>query len=205
MRSQTTSSSSSKQLNLTTVIDFNRNRSNESTEPVDNMKNDNNNKNQFSSSASSCSGFSAHSAEGRCVPISPKKMPATPPRDAGSPASSYNNNNNNHHQAGAYGAPGPYQQSFLSCAPPVFPSMMMASSWRTKDEAQASVFRSPPTLSRSGCGGGGGSGSGNAFFSIQRCNAFDEDDIDNEYDEDEVFCYSDDEEDDDDDDMVAEI
>ena len=187
MRSQTTSSSSSKPLNLTTVIDFNRNRSNESTEAVDNSKMMNNN-NQYSSSASSCSGMSAHSAEGRGVPISPKKMPATPPRDAGSPASY------------GYGAtpPSPQPSSFFSnSAVPIFPSMkMMASSWRTKDEAQASVFRSPPNTmlsSRSSSGSGGI----NAFFSIQRCNAFDEDDmIDDE--EDEVFCYSDDEEDDDD-------
>ena len=186
MRSQTTSSSS-KPLNLTTVIDFNRNRSNESTEAVDNSKMINNN-NQYSSSASSCSGMSAHSAEGRCVPISPKKMPATPPRDAGSPASF------------GYGATPPSSQpSFFSSsrgAAPIFPSMkMMASSWRTKDEAQASVFRSPPTMISSRSGGG------NAFISIQRCNAFDEDDIDDE--EDEVFCYSDDEEDDDDDNMAG--
>jgi hypothetical protein len=189
MRSQTTSSSSSKQLNLTTVIDFNRNRSNESTEAVDNMKGMDSNNNQFSSSASSCSGMSAHSAEGRCVPISPKKMPATPPRDAGSPAAYYNN------QASVYAA-GPSQPFFLNSssrggAAPVFPSMkMMSSSWRNKDEAQASVFRSPPTLSSRSSGGSGG----NAFFSIQRCNAFDEDDIHDE--EDEIFCYSDDEEDD---------
>ena len=190
MRSQTSSSSSSKPLNLTTVIDFNRNRSNESTEAVDNSKMMNNN-NQFPSSASSCSGMSAHSAEGRCVPISPKKMPATPPRDAGSPASF------------GYGATPPSSQSsfFSNSAVPIFPSMkMMASSWRTKDEAQASVFRSPPTMisSRSSSGGSGI----NAFFSIQRCNAFDEDDmIDDE--EDEVFCYSDDEEDDDDNNMTG--
>ena len=178
MRSQTASSSSK---NLTTVIDFNRNRSNESTEAVDNSKMLNNN-NQYSSSASSCSGMSAHSAEGRCVPISPKKMPATPPRDAGSPASF------------GYGATPPSSQpSFFSSsrgAAPIFPSMkMMSSSWRTKDEAQASVFRSPPTML-----------SARPFFSIQRCNAFDEDDIDID---DEVFCYSDDEEDDDDNDMAG--
>jgi len=188
MRSQTTSSSSK---NLTTVIDFNRNRSNESTEAVDNSKMMNNN-NQYSSSASSCSGMSAHSAEGRCVPISPKKMPATPPRDAGSPAASY----------GGYGATPPSSQPsfFSNSAVPIFPSMkMMASSWRTKDEAQASVFRSPPTMisSRSSASSGGG----NPFYSIQRCNAFDEDDIDDE--EDEVFCYSDDEEDDDDNNMTG--
>ena len=189
MRSQTTSSSSSKPLNLTTGIDFNRNRSNESTEAVENMKGNMASNNQFSSSASSCSGMSAHSAEGRCVPISPKKMPATPPRDAGSPASY------------GFGATPPSSQpSFFSSsrgAAPIFPSMkMMASSWRTKDEAQASVFRSPPTMLSSRSSSGGGSGI-NAFFSIQRCNAFDEDDmIDDE--EDEVFCYSDDEEDDDD-------
>ena len=190
MRSQTTSSSSSKPLNLTTVIDFNRNRSNESTEAVDNMKQGSSmtSNNQYSSSASSCSGMSAHSAEGRCVPISPKKMPATPPRDAGSPASF------------GYGATPPSSQPssfFSNSAVPIFPSMkMMASSWRTKDEAQASVFRSPPNTMLSSRSSSGGSGI-NAFFSIQRCNAFDEDDIDDE--EDEVFCYSDDEEDDDDD------
>ena len=180
MRSQTTSSSSSKPLNLTTVIDFNRNRSNESTEAVENMKGNMASNNQFSSSASSCSGMSAHSAEGRCVPISPKKMPATPPRDAGSPAS-YG------YHGGAGAAPSSQPPSFFSnSSAPIFPSMkMMASSWRTKDEAQASVFRSPPTML-----------SARPFFSIQRCNAFDEDDIDDE--EDEVFCYSDDEEDDDD-------
>jgi hypothetical protein len=180
MRSQTTSSSSSKPLNLTTVIDFNRNRSNESTEAVENMKGNMASNNQYSSSASSCSGMSAHSAEGRGVPISPKKMPATPPRDAGSPASY------------GYGATPPSSQPsfFSSSSAPIFPSMKMmaSSSWRTKDEAQASVFRSPPTMLSSR--------SGNAFLSIQRCNAFDEDDIDDE--EDEVFCYSDDEEDDDD-------
>ena len=189
MRSQTTSSSSSKPLNLTTVIDFNRNRSNESTEAVENMKGNMASNNQFSSSASSCSGMSAHSAEGRGVPISPKKMPATPPRDAGSPAAAY----------GGYGATPPSSQPsfFSNSAVPIFPSMkMMASSWRTKDEAQASVFRSPPNTMLSSRSSSGGSGI-NAFFSIQRCNAFDEDDmIDDE--EDEVFCYSDDEEDDDD-------
>lgn len=184
MRSQTTSSSS-KPLNLTTVVDFNRNRSNESTEAVDNMKGNMNN--QYSSSASSCSGMSAHSAEGRCVPISPKKMPATPPRDAGSPAS---------FGYGAGGSPPSSQPSLFSSsrgAAPIFPSMkMMASSWCTKDEAQASVFRSPPTMLSSRSGGN------NAFISIQRCNAFDEDD-----EEDEVFCYSDDEEEDDDNDMAG--
>ncbi|OEU06606.1 hypothetical protein FRACYDRAFT_272689 [Fragilariopsis cylindrus CCMP1102] len=189
MRSQTTSSSK----NLTTVIDFNRNRSNESTEAVGNMKGNIDSNNQFSSSASSCSGMSAHSAEGRGVPISPKKMPATPPRDAGSPASF------------GYGATPPSSQPssfFSNSAVPIFPSMkMMASSWRTKDEAQASVFRSPPNTMLSSRSSSGGSGI-NAFFSIQRCNAFDEDDmIDDE--EDEVFCYSDDEEDDDDNDMAG--
>ena len=184
MRSQTTSSSSSKPLNLTTVIDFNRNRSNESTEAVENMKGNMASNNQYSSSASSCSGMSAHSAEGRCVPISPKKMPATPPRDAGSPAS-YG------YHGGAGAAPSSQPPSFFSnSSAPIFPSMkMMASSWRTKDEAQASVFRSPPTML-----------SARPFFSIQRCNAFDEDDIDID---DEVFCYSDDEEDDDDNDMAG--
>ena len=114
MRSQTTSSSSSATAVvasssarfLTTVVDFNRNRSTESTEPAHEINSKktmqstvdaavtgtspsgaHNQTHRYSSSiSSSCAGGSCTSAEGRCIPQSPTYAPPTPPREnIGSP------------------------------------------------------------------------------------------------------------------------
>jgi len=237
MRNQATvsvssSSSQSPKVELfSSVIDFNRNRSNESTETaIDTMKmNSNKPSNEpfesldlhrrpparSSSSGSACGsynggGSSVYSAEGRCVPISPKKMPMTPPRDAGSPAGSYGSQGG--YQYGASGSLPPSQQhSFLAlprssrmsntnntnhpaaAAPPTFPfrptqqpqqqhSSSSSSPYASCD--LSSLFRSSPLPSSSS--------DDDNIYSIERCNAFDEGDDD---DDDEGFCYSDDEED----------
>ena len=146
------------------------------------------------------SGSSVYSAEGRGVPISPKKKPMTPPRDAGSPAGSYGPHGYQYSAAGSL--PPSQQHSFLalprSSAPPSFPFR------RTQPEPQqAQQQQEYPSVSSSpytGCDlsslfraapSSASAASGDNFFTIERCNAFDEED----YDDDDGFCYSDDEED----------
>mmetsp|Transcript_37113 Transcript_37113/g.41474 ORF Transcript_37113/g.41474 Transcript_37113/m.41474 type:complete len:257 (-) Transcript_37113:263-1033(-) len=243
---QTTSLSSSSQSHhpkelFSSVIDFNRNRSNESTETANNdtikMTTTTTNTKPITiapqsltfdlprsphtrsfSSGSACGsyqsggggcGSSIYSAEGRGVPISPKKMPMTPPRDAGSPAGSYGSHGYQYTAAGCL--PPSQQHSFLalprSSAPPSFPfrrSQPQAQQAQQQQQQEypvvssspytgcdlSSLFRSAPvsdsehSSSLPGC------------YALHRCNAFDEgDDMYDEDDDEEGFCYSDDEED----------
>lgn len=202
MRNATYSSSlSSSQQILTSAVDFNRARSSESTENAMNQTS----KNHHSSSmsvASSSAGASFASAEGRGVPISPKKMPLTPPRDHGSPYKSAQQQHYQHQQHHAYAAPAAaavrqpflssfHQDSSSSSSPSPFlrPSnSSSSSSWRNTQQDDgnnydqvSSIFRSAPTSAsaREDVDAGG-------FYTLQRCSAFDEDDSDSEEDE----CYN---------------
>jgi len=225
---------------FTSVIDFNRNRSNESTETANNdtikMTTTTTNTKPITiapqsltfdlprsphtrsfSSGSACGsyqsgggggGSSVYSAEGRGVPISPKKMPMTPPRDAGSPAGSYGSHGYQYTAAGCL--PPSQQHSFLalprSSAPPSFPfrrSQPQAQQAQQQQQQEypvvssspytgcdlSSLFRSAPvsdsehSSSLPGC------------YTLHRCNAFDEGDDMYADDDEEGFCYSDDEED----------
>mmetsp|Transcript_13736 Transcript_13736/g.34524 ORF Transcript_13736/g.34524 Transcript_13736/m.34524 type:complete len:184 (+) Transcript_13736:143-694(+) len=147
--------------------DFNRARSSESTENALTAK---------APSASASSEFSAidssfassATAEDRGVPVSPKKLPPTPPRDRGSPYRPHEPER----QDRLLQPRSNIGQSFLSprspSSGPLSQPFLRPSSWRHKEEDHGSIFRSPAPVATSGEDEG--------YFTIQRSYAFDEDD-----------------------------
>ncbi len=146
------------------AYDFDRARSSESTENALASKTT-----STSTSAVIDSSFaSSATAEDRGVPVSPKKLPQTPPRDRGSPYRPQAPER----QERLLQSRSNLGQPFLS--PPSHSSTTLSqpflrpSSWRHKEEDNGSIFRSPgPAVM---------SGQHDSYFAIQRSYAFDEDD-----------------------------
>ena len=148
--------------------DFNRARSSESTENA--MAGKDTTTSVPSQVTSSSSSSSVCSFEDRGVPVSPKILPPTPPRDRGSPYRP---------QAATARHQAPPREGLLQpislfservSSPPQQPFLRPSSSWRHKEEEHhgSSVFRSPGSavMSRDH----------ESFYTIQRSYAFDEDD-----------------------------
>jgi len=171
-RSSASTSQRHPQITIAEGYDFSRAQSSESTENARVGKGAVAS-NPFEVAASSSS--SVYSIEDRGVPVSPKKLPPTPPRDRGSP----------YRPQAAAAAAARYQapprdglllpssfspkSSATTSTPPRQPFLRPAT-WRHKEEEHhgSSVFRSqgPAFMSRDH----------ESFYTIQRSYAFDEDD-----------------------------
>lgn len=178
--------------------DFNRNRSTESTENALSGKTPSDD--QASSSSylpvCSCTSFGSAAAEDRGVPISPKKLPQTPPRDRGSPyrpgvsalGLEEEEPLDNHGRFGVLLPRSTVKQPFLSDredslssgrgAPSRRP-FLRPSSWRHKEEDHgSSIFRSSPMMLSGGSVEM--SRENDSYYTIQRSFAFDDDNSDSE-------------------------
>jgi len=193
-RSSTSSNGHHPQLLARTTItegyDFNRNRSTESTENTLSGKSSSDAQASSSSSSfvpiSSCTSF-----EDRGVPISPKKLPQTPPRDHGSPyrPGTSDMGHEEEEPLGNYGRwgvllpPSTVKQPFLcdredsltsGCGVPSRMPFLRPSSWRQKEEDHgSSIYRSSPImLSNESVSM---SRENDSHYTIQRSFAFDDD------------------------------
>lgn len=149
---------------------FNRARSSESTEDALAGK-----PSAAAAALTVATSFDASEAEDRGVPMSPKKLPPTPPRDHGSPyrpqAAAAAVSSSQHPSQDRFLQPRSTFQPFLSSSTSSSQQpFLRPSSWRHKEEDHgASIFRDSSghdSMSREHQG----------FYTIQRSYAFDEDD-----------------------------
>jgi hypothetical protein len=144
-------------------------------------------------STTTASHSASSSAEDRGVPISPKKLPPTPPRDHGSPYRPSVPPQDSTQAAFGVVAQGLLQpqeeQPFFPGGPlpqeqlqhqQLFQPFLRPSPWRQKEEDldRASVFRESPILQRNSMLP---SREQEGFYTIQRTLAFDEGDSDLDY------------------------
>lgn len=147
------------------AYDFDRARSSESTENAMATKVPSNS----SSSAMDCSFTSSATAEDRGVPVSPKKLPQTPPRDRGSPYRPHGPERQEQLLQPRSNLGQPFLSPRSNSSGPLSQPFLRPSSWRHKEEDHGSIFRSPGPVALSG--------GHNEYCSIQRSYAFDEDDV----------------------------